>query len=114
MEESLHEGASVGRFVVLDSELVNEELLVDVVVHELVVEAAQPQLLELLSADLFHLSLVSLHTLSILFDTLKECTEVSEVLAVVLEVGVKVLIEAEWVRVICCLLVYFLEVQRGG
>ena len=63
-------------------------------VHELVVEAAQAKVLELLAAHFLHVSFV-LNTINILLNASQECAEVLEVLAVVSELGVEILVEAE-------------------
>ena len=63
-------------------------------VHELVVEAAQAKVLKLLAANFIHVSFV-LYAINILLDTSQESTEVLEVLAVVSELGVEILVEAE-------------------
>ena len=63
-------------------------------VHELVVEAAQAKVLKLLAAHFLHVSFV-LYAINILLDAGQESTEVLEVLAVVSELGVEILVEAE-------------------
>ena len=64
------------------------------VVHELVVEAAQAKVLELLAAHFFHVSFV-LNAINILLNARQEGAEVLKVLAVVSELGVEILVEAE-------------------
>ena len=63
-------------------------------VHELVVEAAQAKVLKLLAAHFLHFSLV-LYAINILLDAGQECAEILEVLAVVSQLGVEILVEAE-------------------
>ena len=63
-------------------------------VHELVVEAAQAKVLKLLAAHFIHVSFV-LNAINILLDAGQESTEILEVLAVVSELGVEILVEAE-------------------
>ena len=81
-------------------------------VHELVVEAAQAKVLELLAANFLHISFI-LNAINILLDAGQECAEVLEVLAVVSELRVEILVEAED-PTLCGLGVDLLKVVGGG
>ncbi len=63
-------------------------------VHELIVEAAQAKVLKLLAAHFLHLSFI-LNAINILLYASQEGAEVLEVFAVVSELGVEILVEAE-------------------
>jgi hypothetical protein len=85
---------SIRGLVVPDGELVSEESSIHIVVHELVVEAAQAKVLKFLAAHFLHVSFV-LNAINILLDAGQESAEILEVLAVVSELRVEILVEAE-------------------
>ena len=92
--------------------LVSEESSIHIVVHELVVEAAQAKVLKFLAAYFIHVSLV-LSAINILLDACQESTEILEVLAVVSQLGVEILVETED-PCLGGLRVNLLEVVGGG
>ena len=103
---------SIRGLVLFDSELVSEESFIHIVVHELVVEAAQAKVLKLFAAHFLHFGF-ALNAINILLNASQEGAEVLEVLAVVCELGVEILVEAEDPG-LGGLGVYLLEVVGGG